>query len=126
MLAEATINSAERSRLRDAMEYEFYTVDVFTDERFGGNQLAVIPDAVGLTAQQMYNIAREFNYSECSFVMAPVDSNNTKRVRILTPTAELPFAGHPNIGTTHVMARTGGLGLVESVVSATLEQIAGA
>lgn len=84
--------------------YSFQTVDVFTDTQFGGNPLAVLPDARGLTTEQMAAIAREFNYSETTFVLPPDDSDNTARVRIFTSTSELPFAGHPNVGTAYVLA----------------------
>jgi trans-2,3-dihydro-3-hydroxyanthranilate isomerase len=77
---------------------QFYTLDVFTTERFGGNPLAVVPEAQGVTDAQMQNIAREFNLSETSFVLPP-EAGGTQRVRIFTPAAELPFAGHPTVGT---------------------------
>lgn len=85
-------------------QYRFVTVDVFTDRRFGGNQLAVIPDARGLTSDEMQAIAAEFNFSETTFVLDPDDSTHTARVRIFHRTAELPFAGHPNVGTAFVLA----------------------
>jgi trans-2,3-dihydro-3-hydroxyanthranilate isomerase len=85
-------------------EYEFVTVDVFTDQRFGGNPLAVFPDARGLTDAQMQSLAREFNLSETTFVLPPKDPNNTAHVRIFTPQREMPFAGHPNVGTGTVLA----------------------
>src|ERR671921_595490 len=88
------------------MRVRFFTCDVFTDRRFGGNQLAVIPDASGLSDAQMQQIAREFNFSESTFVL-PSTTGCTKRVRIFTPTAEIPFAGHPNVGTAFVLARHG-------------------
>jgi trans-2,3-dihydro-3-hydroxyanthranilate isomerase len=80
------------------MEFTYYTCDVFTRTPFGGNPLAVIPDADGLSAMQMQQIAREFNYSETTFVL-PVEASGTHRVRIFTPATEVPFAGHPNVGT---------------------------
>src|SRR5579883_2892231 len=83
--------------------YEFLTVDVFTEQRFGGNPLAVFPQASGMSDQQMQAIAKEFNLSETTFVLPPVDPANTARVRIFSPTTELPFAGHPNIGTAYVL-----------------------
>ncbi|PST18623.1 PhzF family phenazine biosynthesis protein [Mesorhizobium plurifarium] len=83
----------------------FVTVDVFTAERFAGNQLAVIPDARGLSDARMQAIATEFGYSEVTFVLPPEDPENTARVRIFTPTTEVPFAGHPNVGTAFVLAR---------------------
>ena len=84
--------------------YEYVTVDVFTDRRFGGNPLAVFPDATGLTDSQMQALAREFNYSETTFVLPPADPRHTARVRIFTPATEMPFAGHPNVGTGFVLA----------------------
>ncbi len=83
----------------------YVTVDVFTRTPFAGNPLAVIPDARGLTDSQMQSIAAEFNYSESTFVLPPADATNTARVRIFTPTDELPFAGHPNVGTGFVLGR---------------------
>ena len=80
------------------MEYRYYICDVFTDTRFGGNQLAVLPEAHGLSDWQMQQVAREFNFSESAFVL-PAEQGDARRVRIFTPTAEVPFAGHPNIGT---------------------------
>ncbi|HXV29264.1 MAG TPA: PhzF family phenazine biosynthesis protein [Sinorhizobium sp.] len=83
----------------------FITVDVFTSERFAGNQLAVIPDARGLSDARMQAIAAEFGYSETSFVLPPESAENTARVRIFTPTSEVPFAGHPNVGTGFALGR---------------------
>lgn len=91
------------------MNVEFFTCDVFTRHRFGGNQLAVIPDARGLSPEQMQQIAREFNYSETTFVLPP-ERGHDRKVRIFTPTREVPFAGHPNIGTAFVLANNGLLG----------------
>jgi trans-2,3-dihydro-3-hydroxyanthranilate isomerase len=81
----------------------YITVDVFSNERFSGNQLAVIPDARGLSDTQMQKIAAEFRYSEVTFVLPPQDAANTAHVRIFTPTMEIPFAGHPNVGTAFVL-----------------------
>jgi trans-2,3-dihydro-3-hydroxyanthranilate isomerase len=89
------------------MKVPFQTVDVFTDRKFGGNPLAVIPDAQGLTGERMQSIAAEFNLSETTFVLPPRDPKNTAHVRIFTPRSELPFAGHPNVGTAFVLARMG-------------------
>lgn len=86
------------------MDFAFHTVDVFATTRFGGNPLAVVLDANALTDLQMHAIAREFNYSETTFVCRPSDPRHTARVRIFTPGGEVPFAGHPNIGTAHVLA----------------------
>ena len=94
------------------MKYRFYTCDVFTNTRFGGNPLAVLPNAEGLSTKQMQQIAREFNYSESTFVF-PAEQGHTRNVRIFTPTIEVPFAGHPNIGTAFTLASTGELGDVE-------------
>ena len=85
----------------------YETVDVFAAQRFGGNPLAVIADARELSAAEMQSIATEFNYSESTFVLPPQDPANTARVRIFTPTSELPFAGHPNVGTAFVLGRMG-------------------
>ncbi|MGH7154666.1 MAG: PhzF family phenazine biosynthesis protein [Acetobacteraceae bacterium] len=85
--------------------YEFVTVDVFTDRRFGGNPLAVFPDARGLTSEEMQSIAAEFNLSETTFVLPPNDPKFHAQVRIFSTRAELPFAGHPNVGTGFVLAR---------------------
>src|SRR5258706_5666524 len=87
--------------------YRFSTCDVFTRTRFGGNQLAVIHDGRGLSDQAMQSIAREFNYSETTFVLPPADPRHTARVRIFTPARELPFAGHPSVGTAFVLATEG-------------------
>jgi trans-2,3-dihydro-3-hydroxyanthranilate isomerase len=89
------------------MKRQFVTVDVFTDAKFGGNPLAVLPDAAGLSSEQMLAIAAEFNYAETTFVLPPKDPKNTAYVRIFTPRAEMPFAGHPNVGTAFVLARLG-------------------
>ena len=84
---------------------DFVTVDVFTTERFAGNPLAVVPDARGLTDRQMQKIAVEFGYAESTFVLPPENPENSARVRIFTPTMEIPFAGHPNVGTAYVLAQ---------------------
>lgn len=81
----------------------YITVDVFTTERFCGNQLAVIQDARGLSDAQMRQIASEFRYSETTFVLPPENPTNDACVRIFTPTMEIPFAGHPNVGTAFVL-----------------------
>ena len=84
--------------------YEFVTVDVFTDTVFGGNPLAVFPDAQGLSGEEMQQIAREFNISETTFVLPPKNAAHSAQVRIFNPTSEMPFAGHPNVGTGFVLA----------------------
>ena len=93
------------------MNAHFFTTDVFTDRKFGGNQLAVFPDARGISPELMAPIAREFNYSETTFVLPPDDPSHTARVRIFTPGGELQFAGHPTIGTAFVLAHTGAVPL---------------
>src|SRR5258706_133954 len=87
--------------------FSFVTVDVFTDRRFGGNPLAVFPDADGLTDGEMQSLAAEFNLSETTFVLPPSDPSNTARVRIFNRKNEMPFAGHPNVGTGWVLAGLG-------------------
>lgn len=84
--------------------FPYVTVDVFTDTRFGGNPLAVFTDARGLTDREMQQLAAEMNYSETTFVLPPADPANTARVRIFNRTQEMPFAGHPNVGTGCVLA----------------------
>jgi trans-2,3-dihydro-3-hydroxyanthranilate isomerase len=81
------------------MKYTFHIVDVFSSTPFGGNQLAVLPDAAGISTEGMQKIAREFNFGETTFVLPKKDPANTCRVRIFTPRTELDFAGHPSVGT---------------------------
>ncbi len=85
----------------------FLTCDVFTTAPFTGNQLAVVFDADGLPTETLQSITREFNYAETSFVFPPDDPSHSKRVRIFTPEGELPFAGHPTIGTAHALVANG-------------------
>jgi trans-2,3-dihydro-3-hydroxyanthranilate isomerase len=85
-------------------KYDFATIDVFTTTRFGGNQLAVFTDAAGLSDAEMQSLAAEMNYSETTFVLPPKDPANTAHVRIFNRTTEMPFAGHPNVGTAFVLA----------------------
>lgn len=106
------------------MGYRYFICDVFTDTRFGGNQLAVLPEAAGLSDQRMQQIAREFNFSETAFVLPP-ERGHARRVRIFTPTAEVPFAGHPNIGTAFVLATTGAFGPIDGSITRTFEEKAG-
>ncbi len=89
------------------MEYKFYTADVFTDKAFGGNQLGVLPDARGLSTDQMISITREFNYSETIFVLPPDNPAHTRRLRIFVPGGEIPFAGHPTVGGAYVLGTAG-------------------
>src|ERR1700684_4009579 len=89
---------------RPQLQRRYITVDVFTDRAFGGNPLAVVIDAGGLTTAQMQAIATEFNYSETTFVLPPRDAAHDAEVRIFTVRSEIPFAGHPNVGTAFVLA----------------------
>jgi trans-2,3-dihydro-3-hydroxyanthranilate isomerase len=99
---------------------EFHTMDVFTETPFGGNPLAVVLGADGLSTAQMQTIAREFNLSETIFVMRPVNPAHTAKVRIFFPTAEIPFAGHPTIGCAILLAEA-----AEGDVQIILEEEAG-
>ncbi len=87
------------------MQLRYVTVDVFADRVFGGNPLAVVLDAQGLKKPQMQAIATEFNYAETTFVLPPRLPEHAAHVRIFTPRTEIPFAGHPNVGTAVVFAR---------------------
>jgi trans-2,3-dihydro-3-hydroxyanthranilate isomerase len=98
------------------MKFDFVTVDVFTTTKFGGNPLAVLPDARGLATEQMQAIAAEFNYAETTFVLPAQDAAHTAQVRIFTPRAEMPFAGHPNVGTAFVLASEARGALKEPIV----------
>ena len=105
-------------------KYEYYICDVFTQQKFSGNQLAVITDAEGLSDHDMQNIAREFNFSESTFVF-PSEKGNTRKVRIFTPRSEVPFAGHPNIGTAFILAETGIFGDFAQSIDVVFEEKAG-
>jgi len=102
-------------------EYRFIQVDVFTDKPFGGNPLAVFPDAEGLTTEDMQCLAREMNLSETTFVLAAQAPMADFKVRIFTPAAELPFAGHPVVGTHWVLAHLGRVDLREPVTQVRFE-----
>jgi trans-2,3-dihydro-3-hydroxyanthranilate isomerase len=106
------------------MRLRYFICDVFTDIRFGGNQLAVLPEAEGLSDGQMQQIAREFNFSETTFVL-PAQAEKDCRVRIFTPEREVPFAGHPNIGTAFVLATIGAFGPLDELRQVTFEEGAG-
>src|SRR6266487_3872899 len=106
------------------MKYRYYTCDVFTERRFGGNPLAVLPKAGGLSDHQMQQITREFNFSESAFVF-PAKAGHTRHVRIFTPGGEVPFAGHPNVGTDFVLASTGEFGETDPSLTVTFEVGAG-
>ena len=104
------------------MNARYLTADVFTDRRFGGNQLAVFPDARDIPPDLMPQIAKEFNYSETTFVLPPTNPSHTARVRIFTPGGELQFAGHPTIGTAHILASIGAIPLTGSETRITFEE----
>jgi trans-2,3-dihydro-3-hydroxyanthranilate isomerase len=106
------------------MKYRYYICDVFTETRFGGNQLAVLPKAEGLTPDQMQQITREFNFSETAFVLPP-KAGHTCQVRIFTPASEIPFAGHPNVGSAFVLATIGEFGEINSPHTIIFEEEAG-
>jgi trans-2,3-dihydro-3-hydroxyanthranilate isomerase len=93
--------------------YSFYTVDVFTEKIFGGNPLVVFPDAQGLNEKQMQQIAQEFNISETVFVFPPQQVGNDRLLRIFTPKTEIPFAGHPTIGTAYLLTKIQEIPLLE-------------
>ena len=88
-------------------EYHFFQADVFTDRPFTGNPLAIFPDAEGLSSEDMQSIAKEMNLSETTFVLPATDLKAQFRLRIFTPTSELPLAGHPVVGTCFVLAKHG-------------------
>ena len=103
-------------------QLSFVTADVFTGTRFGGNQLAVVLDARGVSDADMLAIAREFNFSETTFVLPSADKRHARRVRIFTPGRELPFAGHPTVGTAHVLAAVGEIPLTGDETHIVLEE----
>ena len=90
-------------------ELDYEVVDVFAPRAFAGNPLAVVFDADGLSTEQCQALANEFHLSETSFLSAPTEPGADYRVRIFTPYAELPFAGHPSVGAAHTLVRTGRL-----------------
>lgn len=96
------------------MKYRFVQLDVFTDQAFGGNPLAVYPDAEGIPEERLQQIAREMNLSETVFVLPPTDESALRRLRIFTPGSELPFAGHPVVGTWQCLANEGVVPLPEN------------
>jgi trans-2,3-dihydro-3-hydroxyanthranilate isomerase len=102
-------------------EYRFIQVDVFTDKPFGGNPLAVFPEAEGLTSEEMQRLAREMNLSETTFVLPPQAPGADFKVRIFTPATELPFAGHPVVGTHWVLAYLDRVDLREPVTQVSFE-----
>jgi trans-2,3-dihydro-3-hydroxyanthranilate isomerase len=103
----------------------FVIADVFTRTPFGGNQLAVFPDAAGLTAAQMQALAREFNFAESTFVLPARDPRCVAEVRIFTPRSEMPFAGHPTVGTAAVLAAAGRLPMEDGRAAVWLQEQVG-
>lgn len=104
------------------MQYTYYTVDVFTDQIFNGAQIAVFPEAEGLTQAQMQLVARELNLSETVFVLPASNGVHDRRIRIFAPHKELDFAGHPIIATGHVLASIGKIELEKEHTDLRLEQ----
>lgn len=102
--------------------YSYYTADIFTDQPFGGNPLAVFPDAEGLSEEMMQKIAAEFNLSETVFVFPPQTPQGTKKLRIFTPKTELPFAGHPTVGTAYILAAIKAIPLVKEEFTVIFEE----
>lgn len=104
----------------------FVRVDVFADRPFGGNPLAVFPDAKGLTTDEMQLLAKEMNLSETTFVLPPTEGSGADfRVRIFVPDMEIPYAGHPTLGTFFVLAMEGTIKLTEPVTTVKMEVKAG-
>jgi trans-2,3-dihydro-3-hydroxyanthranilate isomerase len=101
--------------------YRFYQIDVFTDQAFGGNQLAVFPNAEGLNDDDMQRIAREMNLAETTFVFSPTVEGADHKVKIFTPEREMPFAGHPVIGTQWLLAHIGKTKLTGDITKVTFE-----
>jgi trans-2,3-dihydro-3-hydroxyanthranilate isomerase len=107
------------------MKYRFVTADVFTETPFGGNPLAVFPDARGLDSSQMHAVAREFNLSETVFVFPPENPAHTRALRIFTPGGEVAFAGHPTVGCAHALASLGEIQLTTPVTKIVFEEVVG-
>lgn len=107
------------------MKRRYAVADVFTDQPFLGNPVAVVLDAKGLSTEQMQQIAVEFGYSETTFVLPPENAAHTARVRIFTPSREIPFAGHPNVGTAFVLARYAAQNNAQLPATLLFEEIAG-
>ena len=104
------------------MRHRFVTCDIFTSRVFGGNPLAVFPDARELPEESLQQIAREFNLSETVFIYPPSDDAHTRRLRIFTPAAEIPFAGHPTVGAAFVLATLGEIALTEPETHVVFEE----
>ena len=112
------MSTGEATRRR----FSFHTADVFTAVPLTGNAVAVFPEAKGLTPPEMQAIAAETGLSETVFVLPPDDSRHTRKVRIFTPRIELPFAGHPTLGTAHVLVATGRVPGAAENLTLTLEE----
>ena len=104
------------------MKHRFVTCDIFTSRVFGGNPLAVFPDAREIPEESLQQIAREFNLSETVFIYPPSDDAHTRRLRIFTPAAEIPFAGHPTVGAAFVLATLGEIALTEPETRVVFEE----
>jgi trans-2,3-dihydro-3-hydroxyanthranilate isomerase len=107
------------------VEYRYHTLDVFTDRPFAGNPLAVFPSAEGLEDAEMQAIALEMNLSETVFVFPPETGEGTRRIRIFTPGREVPFAGHPTVGTAFLLAASGAVGIRDGDETLVLEEQVG-
>jgi trans-2,3-dihydro-3-hydroxyanthranilate isomerase len=107
------------------VRYEYVLVDVFTDHPFGGNQLAVLPDAKGMPAAQMQAVAREFNFAETTFVLPAEVAGHTARLRIFSPGAEMPFAGHPTVGTAAALVLRGLVAMQGSTATMVFDEVVG-
>lgn len=108
------LKSCQKKGVTTVTTYRFLQVDVFTDKAFSGNALAVFPEAEGISDEAMLRIAREMNLSETVFVLKPESDKVLRRLRIFTPTREIPFAGHPIVGTWNALAREGVVPLPDS------------
>ncbi len=107
------------------MEHQYYLLDVFTSRTFGGNQLAVFTDGAAIDGAQMAAIARELNLSETVFILPPRDPRASHRLRIFTPGMELPFAGHPTIGTGYLLADLGVIARTDGAGTCVFEEEVG-
>ena len=117
--------SAYEKAAETVTRLQFYTCDVFTDQPFGGNQLAVFPRAAGLDAERMQQIARELNLSETVFVSPPENPEHARALRIFTPKIEVPFAGHPTVGAALTLAELGEITLGGERTTIVLEERVG-
>jgi len=104
------------NELEKISQYQFYILDVFAEEKYAGNQLAVVRDAGGLSDEQMQKITVEMNYSETTFILSEEQRDSGYDVRIFTPAAEVPFAGHPTLGTAYIIQREIMKGSAENVI----------